>query len=60
MDKMENNGIQIDTEVKNFLLSGIQRDGRQSKFARTIGVTEMNLSRWLGETKRKTEFITWD
>jgi SOS-response transcriptional repressor LexA len=60
MDKLENNGIQIDTTVKKILLRGIQREGKQSKFARTVGVTEMNLSRWLGETKRKTEFITWD
>lgn len=57
----ENFGIKIDTEVNNFLLRGIQREGRQSKFARAIGVTPVNLSRWLGKTKKgDAEYITWD
>lgn len=56
----ENIGVKIDTEVKNFLLRGVQREGLQSKFARAVGVTAMNLSRWLGETKRNVDYITWD
>ncbi len=56
----ENIGVKIDTEVKNFLLRGVQREGLKSKFARAIGVTAMNLSRWLGETKRNVDYITWD
>lgn len=53
-------GVKIDNDVKKYLARGIEQEGNQSKFARAIGVTDYNISNWLGEGKRKGEFITWD
>lgn len=53
-------GVKLDSTVKKFLARGIEREGNQSKFARAVGATDYNVSNWLGEGKRKGEFITWD
>jgi hypothetical protein len=60
MKKVSENGMPIDTQVLNFLNRGVQREGRQSKFARLLGVTEMSLSTWLKKTKIDTSCIAWD
>ena len=53
-------GILITPEIINFLKVALQREGKKSCLARSIGVTESNIGHWLGDTQQKGTYILWD
>ena len=56
----EESGLIIDDDIRLILNHAVQLEGRQSKLARAIGVTENCISNWLGKTLKDTTSITWD
>ncbi|MBQ9445058.1 MAG: hypothetical protein IJU61_00600 [Victivallales bacterium] len=56
----EESGLLIDDDIRLVLKHAVQLEGRQSKLARAIGVTENCISNWLGKTLKDTASITWD
>ena len=56
----EESGLLIDDDIRLILNHAVQLEGRQSKLARAIGVTENCISNWLGKTLKDTASITWD
>ena len=53
-------GILITSEILSILNSALQREGKKSRLARAIGVTESNIGHWLGDTQQKGMYILWD
>ncbi len=56
----EESGLVIDQALLSLLERAVQLEGRQSKLARAIGVTENCISNWLGNSAKGTLSITWD
>ncbi len=56
----EESGLLIDDDIRLILNHAVQLEGKQSKLARAIGVTENCISNWLGKTLKDTASITWD
>ena len=53
-------GILITDEIIGILKKALQQEGKKSRLARAIGVTESNIGHWLGDTQQKGEYIVWD
>ena len=56
----EEMGILITDEIIVMLKKALQLEGRKSRLARAIGVTESNIGHWLGDTQQKGVYIIWD
>ena len=56
----QNQGIEINNEVRNLLEKAIEREKSQNRLAIKMSIPAQNVQNWRGTGKRVGEYILWD